>query len=89
VRDFRALTQTTYRADYQNLIANQFLSIYNSKRYFLKIDDQGTLTKIEMASKYKRAFEIQFKPDSLGKLDSFNIKHRGIKLKMDFVNIPF
>ncbi|WP_313183106.1 hypothetical protein [Sphingobacterium siyangense] len=89
VRDFRALTQTTYRADYQNLTANQFLSIYNGKRYFLKIDDQGTLTKIEMASKYKRAFEIQFKPDSLGKLDSFNIKHRGIKLKMDFVNIPF
>lgn len=89
VRDFRALTQTTYRADYQNSIANQFLSIYNGKRYFLKIDDQGTLTKIEMASRYKIAFEIQFKPDSLGELDSFNIKHRGIKLKMDFVNIPF
>jgi hypothetical protein len=89
VRDFKALTQTTYQADYQNTIANQFLSTPNGKRYFLKIDDRGTLSKIEIASKYKAAIEIQFKADSLGKLDSFNIKHHGIKLKMDFVNIPF
>lgn len=89
VRDFRTLTQTTYKADYQNLIENQFLSIHNGKRYFLKIDDRGTLSKIEIASKYKTKFEIQFKPDSLGKLDRFHIEHHGIKLKMDFVNIPF
>jgi len=89
VKDFKALTQISYKADYQNLINNQFLSILDGQRYFLKTNDQGNLAIIEITSTYKTKFEIQFKPDSLGKLDSFNIKHHGIKLKMDFVNIPF
>lgn len=89
IRDFSALTQPIYHIDYQNLTHRQFLSINAGRRYFLTIDNQGVLSSIEIASRYKTKFEIQFKPDSLGKLDRFQIKHHGIKLNMDFVNIPF
>jgi len=89
IRDFKALTQPDYHIDHQNLTHREFLSIHADRRYFLTIDDQGILSSIEIASKYKTKFEIQFKTDSLGKLDRFQIKHHGIKLNMDFVNIPF
>lgn len=89
IRDFKALTQPDYHIDHQDLTHREFLSIHADRRYFLTIDDQGILSSIEIASKYKTKFEIQFKTDSLGKLDRFQIKHHGIKLNMDFVNIPF
>jgi len=61
----------------------------DGKRYFLDLNDQGKLTKIETASKYKPKLKIQLSTDSIGKLDKFSMQHYGIKLQMDFVNIPF
>ncbi|WP_454881100.1 hypothetical protein [Sphingobacterium detergens] len=89
VKDFRTLTQVNYPITYQDSSSRQFLSTMDGKRYFLDLNDQGKLAKIETASKYKPKLKIQLSTDSIGKLDKFSIQHHGIKLQMDFVNIPF
>jgi len=89
VKDFRTLTQVNYPITYQDSSSRKFLSKMDGKRYFLDLNDQGKLTKIETASKYKPKLKIQLSTDSIGKLDKFSMQHYGIKLQMDFVNIPF
>jgi len=89
VKDFRTLTQVNYPITYQDSSSRQFLSTMDGKRYFLDLNDQGKLAKIETASKYKPKLKIQLSTDSIGKLDKFSMQHYGIKLQMDFVNIPF
>lgn len=89
VSDFSALTQVNYPIAYQASSLRQFLSITKGKRYFLTLDDQGKLSKIETASKYKPKLNIQLSTDSNGKLDKFSIRHYGVKLQMEFINIPF